>query len=145
MDLTDRQRDLLKALGYVVPGNVYKVHHKILGFGHEDSPWHFTTNISEYLENIEAVTVIPVSTKRYNKNIVPLNLSKDSNLKQAEGEILDLESYAIIGIPKQIRIQQFFAQPTTHFRGALHQPKREEVLAARKKYLQIQFNKRGGK
>ena len=145
MDLIDRQRELLKALGYVIPGNVYKVHYEILEFGHEDSPWHFTTNISEYLENIEAVTVIPVSTKRYNKNIVPLNLSKDSNLAPLEDENLDLESYAVIGKPKQIRIQQLFNQPATHFRGALHPSKKEAVLAARKKYLKMQFEKRGGR
>lgn len=146
MDHIDRQRELLKVSGFVIPGNVYKIHYSILKFGHPESPTHFTTNVTEKLENIEAVTVIPISSKRYRtRNIVPLNLSKDSNLAPYEDESLDLESFAIIGLPKQVKVEQLFEQPTTHFRGALNPPKRDEVLAARKKFIKSQFYKSGGK
>lgn len=144
MDLTERQRELLNATGFVIPGNVYKIHYTILKFGHAASPTHFTTNVTEKLLNIGAVTVIPISTKRYStKNIVPLNLSQDSNLKPYEDENLNLQSYAIIRLPKQVELEKLFQEPVTHLRGALNDGKREEVLKARREYIRFQFSRKG--
>ncbi len=144
MGLTERQRELLNVTGFVIPGNVYKIHYTILKFGHAESPTHFTTNVTEKLLNIGAVTVIPISTKRYStNNIVPLNLSKDSNLKPYEDENLNLQSYAIIRLPKQVELEQLFQEPGTHLRGALLDDKIEEVLKARREYIRFQFSRKG--
>ncbi len=144
MDLIERQRELLEASGFVIPGNVYKIHYTILKFGHPESPTHFTTNVTEMLQNIRAVTVIPISTKRYRtKNIVPLNLSTDSTVKAYEDEILDQQSFAILALPKQIKVEQLFEDPSTHLRGALKEPKTKELLEARKNFIKYQFKKHG--
>jgi hypothetical protein len=144
MDLIERQRELLEASGFVIPGNVYKIHYTILKFGHPESPTHFTTNVTEMLQNIRAVTVIPISTKRYRtKNIVPLNLSTDSTVKAYEDEILDQQSFAILALPKQIKVEQLFEEPSTHLRGALKEPKTKELLEARKNFIKYQFKKHG--
>lgn len=145
MDHIERQKELLEAIGFVVPGNVYKIHYTVLQFGYAGSPTHFTTNVTEKLENIEALTVIPISTKRKKtKNIVSLNLSKDSNLEPLEEEILDLDSFALVGLPKQIKVEKLFEEPATHMRGVLREGKRNEILAARKKHIQSQFHRQGG-
>lgn len=144
MDLIKRQRELLEASGFVIPGNVYKIHYTILKFGHPESPTHFSTNVTEMLRNIRAVTVIPISTKRYRlKNVVHLNLSTDSTLKPLEDEDLNQTSFAILALPKQIKVEQLFEEPTTHLRGALKDDKTKELLEARKNFLKYQFKKHG--
>lgn len=146
MDHIDRQRELLKVSGFVIPGNVYKMHYSIMGFGHPEKPNHFSANVTGQLKNIQAVTVIPISTQLFNnKKFITLNLSKDSNLIPIDNEILDRISYALLGLPKQVEVGKLFEEPLTHLRGSLNEQKKEELVKARKKFIKSQFYKSGGK
>jgi hypothetical protein len=142
MDHIERQRDLLEKAGFVIPGNVYKMHYTILGFGHPMKPNHFAVNGTEKLKNLQTVDVFPLSTSpNRRKSLVNLNLSKQSNLLPIDNENLDRESFVFISFMKQIKIEKLFEEPTSHLRGSLIEAKREEVLNERKKYLKNQFFK----
>ena len=97
MDHIDRQRELLQFIGLVKPGNVLKMHYTNLGFGNEGKPYHFTVVVTRMNSSLEAVFLVPVSTKLYtHKYFVPLNLYSDSDLRSVDDELLDLEAFALV-------------------------------------------------
>ncbi|GMU90680.1 MAG: hypothetical protein AMXMBFR49_28850 [Chlorobiota bacterium] len=147
MELLNRQRELLNTIGLAKPGNVLKVHYTNLGFGNESKPFHFSVNITEAGTALETVFLVPISTKFFSqRHFVKLNLAKNSNLRETEGEELDQESYALIAKTRQVKVGKLFEPPTSDLRGSLFEEKRREILKVRKIYLQAQFTKkqRGG-
>lgn len=146
MDHIDRQRELLRTVGLVNPGNVMKMHYTRLGFGNEGKPYHFSIIITRMSASLKAVFLVPVSTKLFKpEHFVPLNLSNDSNLVAVEDEEPDLDSYALVKHTRQVPIGSFFDDPVSHLRGSLFEAKRKEILKARKLYLEQQFrNKQKG-
>ncbi len=146
MDQIDRQRVLLEVIGLVKPGNVLKVHYTNLGFGNESKPYHFSVVVTRMNSSLEAVILVPVSTKLYShKFFVPLNLSMHSDLQPVDDELLDMEAFALVSKAKQVAIGSLFEKPVAHLRGTLFSMKRDEIMRERRKYLKQQFkNKNKG-
>ncbi len=143
MDHIYRQRELLKFIGLEKPGSVLKVHYTNLQFGNESKPYHFSVNITDPGTALETVFLVPVSSKLYQKrHFVELNLAKNSNLRETEGEELDQVSYALISRTRQLKIEKLFEPPASDVRGSLDSKKREEILNVRKIYLRAQFTKK---
>jgi len=143
MDHIYRQRELLQFIGIGKPGNVLEVHYTNLRFGNEGKPYHFAVNITYPGTSLETVFLVPVSSKLYQKrHFVELNLAKNSNLRETEGEELDQVSYALISRTRQLKIEKLFEPPASDVRGSLDSKKREEILNVRKIYLRAQFTKK---
>lgn len=146
MEHIDRQRELLKFIGLVNPGNVMKMHYTKLGFGNECKPYHFSIIITRMSASLKAVFLVPVSTKLFKpEHYISLNLANDSNLWALEDEELDIDSFALVKHTRQVPIGSFFDDPVSHLRGSLVEAKSKEILKARKLYLEQQFrNKHKG-